>query len=357
MSRARLIFLALLPVILRCDALGWSGAQALEDLRPIRGAALGHVHKRGQGYGSEASARVARGLLAQGVNTVQLNPFGYQPSADVRTIRFDDPTLTDADLRAEIRALHAAGLRVMLAPHLWVGEELTPSVWRSQLRYSDSTTAAEWFAAYTRFILHYARIAREENVAIFAVGVELEGLAVHDAFFRELIAAVRRDGYRGALTYECEAWNAPNIRFWDALDFIGLNFYYSFEREVRRSDPRGFAELVRFLGAKLNRHYELGARLGKPVALTEFGYPSHPFAISRTSSWPATQTGRDDEAQITGLAALDLAMRQVGHPAGAIAWKYVSSLDSYERQAYPVDFTLNDKPAQAQLQQLFSALQ
>lgn len=354
--RRGLLWLVLICA-LRCDAPGWPGAQALRDLPPIRGAVLGHVHVRGLGYGSADSARVARKLLTHGVNTVQLNPFGYQPAADDRRILFSDPTLTDLDLRTEIRALHAAGLRVMLAPHLWVGDELTPSVWRSQLRYSDPAQAAEWFAAYSRFIRHYARIAREENVAIFAVGVELEGLTVHDGLFRELIAAVRRDGYRGALTYECEAWNAPNIRFWDALDFIGLNFYYSYEREVRRSDPRAFAELTRFLGAKLTQHYDLGTRLGKAVVLTEFGYPSHPLAISRTSSWPSTHATRDDEAQMTGLAAMDAAFRQVGHPAGAIAWKYVTSLDSYERRAYPTDFTLNDKPAEALLAPLFAGFQ
>lgn len=342
---------------LRCDALGWPGARPFDDLRPIRGAAVGHVHVRGLGYGSAAAARVARGLPGLGITTVQLNPFGYQPSPEDRRILFADPTLTDLDLRKEIRALHAAGFSVMLAPHLWLGDELTPSLWRSQLRYSDPAEAAEWFAAYSHFIRHYARIAREENVAILAVGVELEGLTVHDSLFRELIAAVRSDGYRGASTYECEAWNAPNIRFWDALDFIGLNFYYSFSREVRRSDPQAFAELTQFLGAKLTRHYDLGARLGKPVVLTEFGYPSHPLAISRTASWPSEHATRDDEAQMTGLAALDAAFQQVGHPAGAIAWKYVTSLDSYERKAYPTDFTLNGKPAEALLAPLFADFQ
>ncbi|MBE7439401.1 MAG: hypothetical protein HS115_13155 [Spirochaetales bacterium] len=357
MRRAVLPLLLIFLIFLRCDALGWPGAQALEDLRPIRGAALGHVHVRGLGYGSAASARVSRSLLAHGLNTVQLNPFGYQPAARDRRITFSDPTLTDQDLRAEIRTLHGTGLRVMLAPHLWIGDELTPSVWRSQLRYSDPAEATEWFAAYSQFILHYARIAREENVAIFAVGVELEGLTVHDSLFRELIAAVRRDGYRGALTYECEAWNAPNIRFWDALDFIGLNFYYSFSREVRSSNPQDFARLTEFIGQKLRQHYDLGARLGKPIVLTEFGYPSHPLAISRTSSWPATHAARDDEAQMTGLAALDAAFRKVGHPAGAIVWKYVTALDSYERRTYPTDFTLNHKPAEALLAPLFAGFE
>ena len=312
----------------------------------FRGIALAHVHARTKGYGSGISRPLLVGLRKRGFNLIQLNPFGYQPSRSVRTISFADPTLRDDDLALEIRAIHGQGMQVMLAPHIWLGQDGAPAVWRSGLQYPDARELDEWFAAYRLFVLHYARIARVEHVAVLAVAVELEQLARHTERFRALIREIRAEGYRGLLTYECEAWNATNIGFWDDLDFIGLNFYYSHSREVRQRDRREFSELSEFLASRLRQHYAHGARIGKPVVLTEFGYPAHDRAISKTSAWPSRMTNRDDEAQRTGFMAMRRALALAGLPGGIIFWKYVTTLDSYEKANYPTDFIIQGKPAE-----------
>ena len=318
----------------------------------FRGVALAHVHRRGKGYGSGTSGVLIKDLRARGINLVQLNPFGYQPSPAQRTISFSDPTLTRADLTREIRAIHRAGLSVMLAPHIWIGHDASPAVWRSKLRYTEPHEVAEWFASYRKFILHYARIAIRERVAIFAVGVELEQLTVHVEQFRALIREIRSVGYQGLLTYECEAWNAKNIQFWADLDFVGLNFYYSHSVEAREKNGSDFGSLTKFLAAKLKAHYAHAHSVGRPVVLTEFGYPGHDLAVSKTSAWPSSMSTRDDEAQRTGFAAMRDALKIAGTPHGIVFWKYVTTLDSYERDNYATDFIVQGKPAEQVLTEI-----
>ena len=351
-TRAAPSFIASQVLLVGC-AFG-CGQSARVQLEPMhfRGVALAHVHRRGKGYGSGVSNRLLKRLRARGMNLIQLNPFGYQASQQERSISFADPTLTERDLRKEIRAVHALGLKVMLAPHLWLGQEETPHFWRSHLKYTDPHEAAEWFDAYGRFLLHYARIARDERVAVFAVGVELEQLTRHTDRFRALIRQVRALGYRGLLTYECEAWNVKNIKFWNDLDFIGLNFYYSFDREVREADGPEFQKLTEFLSQKLEEHYDFGARIGRPVVLTEFGYPGHHLATSKTSAWPSTMRKQDDEAQRTGFSAMRAAFRKAGKPHGIIFWKYVTTLDSYEKKNHATDFILEGKPAEVVMEDM-----
>lgn len=324
---------------------------------PILGAALAHVHMPDHGYGSGKSTPILRRLKSFGANTIQLNPFGYQASLAERRIQFDDPTLTRDALVREIQAIHAAGLKVMLAPHIWVNQSATMP-WRSQVYYSDEREANQWFESYTKFILHFANIAKETGVAIFSVGVELEAMAKYEGHFRSLIREIRLLGFKGLITYECEAWNAENIRFWDDLDFIGINMYYSYPHEPRGTDDLRFPGLVNFQKKKLAMHAAHASRVGKPLVITEFGYPSHALAISQTSAAPDSIRQRDDMAQKTGFEAFSAAIADL--PAdtravfrGIIVWKYVTTLDSYERRAWEKDFILQEKPAEALIAPLF----
>ena len=316
----------------------------------IRGAALAHVHVRGKGYGSGTSAALLKRLSLHGINLIQLNPFGYQPAVHDRRILFNDATLSDEDLKREIQAVHANGMKVMLAPHIWLDQRHN-APWRSQLDYQNPDEILQWFAAYEKFILHYANIARETKAEIFAVGVELERLAKNADAFRRIIRNVRANGYAGLITYECEAWNAENIAFWDDLDFIGLNMYYAFGAEPRTESDHKFHELVAFQQQKLLFHARHAQRLGKPWIITEFGYPAHDKAISQTSAWPDRMQARDDQAQYIGFRAMEFAlthMKDQAPPqaAGIIFWKYVTTLDSYEAKNYATDFILQGKPAE-----------
>ena len=160
------------------------------------------------------------------------------------------------DLRALVAAAHAAGLGVMVKPHLEMRGYEPSQQERSVLRGSDeaarralfqrleSRFAAagvsdhgriemqseqdwrRWFASYEAYLLPYARQAQESGAELFCVGREID-LTVRrrEADWRRLIGRVRQE-FHGPLTYSANFDDWQEIGFWDALDFIGVSAYF-----------------------------------------------------------------------------------------------------------------------------------
>jgi hypothetical protein len=315
----------------------------------IKGAALAHVHVRGKGYGSLADRSIYRHLKTMDIDAVQFNPFVYQPSTTEPELIDTDHTLTAEDMRDEIRYAKANGFKVMVAPHLWPGGGYPPPVWRSQMDFADRAKLRAWFANYSKFILRQAEVARDAGADIFAVGVELETLARHEAEWRELIGRVRATGLKAKLTYECEAWNAENIKFWDDLDLIGLNFYYAYPAAFNPKSQTDKAKLVAFYRENLLRHEKHARQIGKPLLFSELGFPGHARAISKTADWTNNQNGRADAIQQLAFASMREAFTSISYFQGIFFWKYVTTLDSYEKHNYDVDFILQGKPAELEI--------
>ena len=85
-----------------------------------------------------------------------------------------------------------------------------------------------WFRSYRRFIQHYASLAERLDVDMLSVGLEYRSLdgPAHAADWRRVIRAVRAR-FSGSLTYGAngaDAWT--RVRFWDALDLIGIDAYF-----------------------------------------------------------------------------------------------------------------------------------
>ncbi len=362
-----------------------------------RGATVAHVHDRQQGYGSGRTLELYAHLKRLGVNSIQLNTFAYQPRNESTTLRWDDPTLTFEDLAKEIRTARAQGLRVLVKPHVWVGGWTgdAAELWRSKIRFADDAPADAWFASYAEFLLPQARIAEREGASAFVVGTELVGLTHprHSRRWRDLIAQVR-NVYSGDLSYACEAWNAKNITFWDALDAIGLDFYYGYpppespglppleyvnvsakpgqnpeQAAAPRLAPNGVADLAQFYRRKLDEHFAQARRLRRPLWLTEIGFPSHELAVRTPHAWPDPKLAVATELQAQGYRALLMAMRMnaandadttgaanaPGYPQGMWIWKYATALDSYEGRNYKRGFHVRRKPAEAVVREIFQS--
>lgn len=352
----------------------------LEEYRfgPLKykGAAVAHVHRRGAGYGSGRTAVLYKNLKKLGYNSVQLNTFAYQAHNQSTELQWNDPTLTAEDLILEIRAAHAADFRVLLKPHIWVGgwDSVGAGQWRANIDFDESEKLDAWFAEYARFILPQARLAEEQGVAAFAVGTELVRLThpKNESRWRDLIREVRAV-YSGEITYACEAWNARKIPFWDAVDAIGLDFYYGYPQKdntTGKDDSLAFhepttEELAAFYRKKLSGHFAHAASLRRPLWLTEVGFPSHDRAIQTPHAWPAPEYAVDAERQKKAYDALRIALsgtnitgregeaNSPGYPQGMWIWKYTTALDNYEQQNYERGFNMQDKPAEQLIQRIF----
>ena len=154
-----------------------------------------------------------------------LNPFAYQQTVEDPLLLFgEDPP--DHELRHGIREARRLGLKVMLKPHVWVRQQSTRE-WRGTIGQDSEEGWRQWWEHYESFILHYARLAAQEEVEIFCIGVELSRAArERPKDWRRLIARVRK-AYPGPLTYAANWWEEYDLlEFWRALDYIGINAFF-----------------------------------------------------------------------------------------------------------------------------------
>jgi len=194
---------------------------------------------------------------------------GRIAATDIRPL--ENKTPPDEDVAAMIGLAHELGLEVMLKPHI----DLVRKYWnrpRIGTTWKDDPDARDaWFASYQAFIFHYAEIAEAEGVEQFAVGTELAGTTGQTERWREVVQGVR-DRFSGTLTYAALFTGEESaIRWWDAVDLIGVDAYWTMTDE---DDPT-IEELKASWTPVLQQMAELSERWdGKPVLFTEIGYRS-----------------------------------------------------------------------------------
>lgn len=237
-------------------------------------------------YGSKVAARVLAELPGFGVNSVALVPYASQRPEDAE-LSFPLRMERDELILATAKIAHAEGLRVLLKPQVWIrGGGLYPG----SLRYDDPRDRARWFASYARFVEHYAKLATRIEADMFCVGVELAQLSPHEREWRELIALARAH-YSGPVVYAANFGEEfESVRFWDALDYIGLDNYYPLPDD-RSTDA---------VAARIEQVYR---RYRKPVLFTEAGFAT--YERSHEKPWDDEPGGAlSPEAQARNVEAL-----------------------------------------------------
>jgi hypothetical protein len=218
-------------------------------------------------YSKPESDRSLVALSSIGANWVSLIALWYQDTWLNTTIYpEDDHTPPDDSVIHAIRTIHGLGMKVMLKPQVdlidtgnghWIGNILPDDV-------------QKWFDSYRNFILHYAQLAKAEGVEQFSVGNELESMTkpIYSSYWIEIIAAIRQS-YNGPLVYSAQGedmeWKW--ITFWDKLDYVGINAYFSL---TNKKDPT-LEELRHGWIQYLDDIESLQRTVKKPVVFTEGG--------------------------------------------------------------------------------------
>ncbi|MEO5988795.1 MAG: hypothetical protein ABIU54_03815 [Candidatus Eisenbacteria bacterium] len=330
------------------DSLARHGQQALalQGPRPWRladgfqrGVCLAHSVSLEHGYLSAECGRELTGLQRMGANWVSITPFGYVPSLNTPEIfpsSSGGPDEESDEAVAECAArARANGQRVWLKPHLWtrgwVGDlAFTPQGWE------------QFFDRYREFILHWALLAEREGMDGLFVGHELvSSTRAHPQKWRALIADVRRV-YKGSISYGANWDEVQRIDFWDAVDLVGVSFYFPLAERPTR-EPAVLRVGARKALATLK---PIAARTGRPVLLAEVGYA--PMAAAAVRPWEEGEGPPDLETQRACYAAVIDAMEPEDWIAGAFWWKWFTSSSI----GGPADasFTPRGKPAQQVLE-------
>jgi hypothetical protein len=230
------------------------------------------------GYSSTNTAGALRGITSVGAGWVQIVPTWYQPTRTSSEIGPTDSSVNDNDVRHVIGLARGQGLKVLLKPHVDPGD----GTLRTRIEPSDRDA---WFRSYQAFITHYADLARELGVDQFAVGTELRGLSGDRDRWLAVIQELR-SRYRGSLIYAANHDEYPDVMFWDAVDVVGIDAYWSLSSEPTVD----VSQLESAFAPIRDSVAEFAARVNRRILFTEAGYPSQ--VGSATEPWYASPSGR-----------------------------------------------------------------
>ena len=306
--------------------------------------------------GDSITAEALEPLRHDHVTWLAQTPFGWQGGAAEPAIRtnFGRPSgrwglwgESDAGIAYTTRLARSRGIRTLLKPHLWVRG---PSAWPGDINMSNAGDWDAWFTDYAAFILHYAALAEVEHLDGLCIGTELQHATepAHEKAWRNLIKQVR-GVYHGPLTYAAN-WSGEyeQIRFWDALDYVGIQAYFPLSTQARPP----LDSLLRGWQPHLQKLARWQQKINKPVVFTEVGYKTTPDAAAKPWEWPerlAAVAPADEATQARCYEALFRACWGLPWLKGMFIWKWYPSLQADGPARRHADFTPQHKPAEAVL--------
>ncbi len=241
-----------------------------------------------------------------------------------------EPTVTDDEIVWAIREAHSLGMQVCLKPVVNVAD----GTWRAHIGFFDWDVPGEpswtqWFASYTEFILHSARIAEAEGCAMLCIGCEMVRADGQEAHWRTLIAAVR-EVYSGLVTYNCDKYQEDHVTWWDAVDVISSSGYY----------PTGTWD------QQLDRIERVVHSVDKPFLFMEAGCPSREGSAQLPNDWNLVGAPSGEE-QARYYREMFAACRARSWVRGLMLWDWPAELYAVAEAAANDDYCPFGKPAAA----------
>jgi len=198
----------------------------------IKGYTWGWNSKRGD-YRTGAAAESMKRLADTGTEWITLAYMCHMPAWNKPGILWGDkdPTMvSDAEIRRAIAMARKLKLKVILKPVVDLKAPAPKGKWRGVIDFTtadgkpDEAAWNTWWANYSAYILHHARIAQETRCEMFCVGCELRSTERFETQWRQLIEKVR-EVYTGPLVYNGMFETMWFVRWWDDVDVLGLSAY------------------------------------------------------------------------------------------------------------------------------------
>jgi len=162
-------------------------------------------------------------------------------------------------------------------PKQWAPATLEPCQGVDKQEWRVSTSHGNWHTwhkVWQLYMVQFAALAQKVNADMLGIGLEINKAQspTHDAAWRDLIAAVRKV-YKGSLTYGADKGTEVQVTWWDALDVIAIDGYYSLSKlavpAAQRSTvfAKAWEKLEGGLRALHNKYH-------KPIMFSEIAYRS-----------------------------------------------------------------------------------
>ncbi len=297
----------------------------------VRGMTWGWVGTRGQWATPEAAESMRLMVERVGTTWTCVAFAAWQDTVFSTEVRFREaPTVADDEVVWAIREAKSLGQQVVLRPIL----NVTDGTWRAHINFFDVDVPcepkwSEWFASYTAFIVHYARIAQAEGADMFCVGCEMVQTDRRADEWRAVVAAVR-EVYTGIVTYNCDKYQESNVTWWDAVDVISSSGYYPIDD----------------WDAQLDRIEAVVRREGKPFFFMEAGAMSTEGSQHLPNSW-ALAGAVSQEAQRDWYEAMFAACDRRDWVGGWVLWDWKARLYPLAEAGSDGEYSLYGKLAES----------
>jgi endonuclease YncB( thermonuclease family) len=213
--------------------------------------------------------------------------------------------------------------------------------WRGDIAPSNRL---EWFRNYGRHLGHWADIAADCGASMLVVGSELSSMEKDEDRWRALIHGIRLR-FSGMLSYSANWDHLTTIRFWDALDLVGMTGYHSL---TAKDDPTR-SEIVAAWRPIRDRILALHRETGRPFVFTELGYASQDginkdpwnYLMSKIPDW--------EEQADCYRAFFEVWSGSPPGYRGAYFYNWWQNLDPDDR----LNYSIRGKPAEAVIRDAF----
>jgi hypothetical protein len=292
----------------------------------------------GHEWGTDDMATSLDELASLGVNWIAIHPYASIREDGMVAYRPIDPDNPPEWLVRPIREAHARDMKVLIKPHLayWG----SPFSWRGEIAFATEADWQRFFTSYERWITDVAAATAAADA--FAVGTELDKTLHRETDWRRVITTVRTHS-PAALTYAANWTDFERVPFWDALDAVGVQAYFPLVTgttlPTEAALTAGWAAIVRRLTA-------IADTTGKPVVLTELGYPRSEKAARQP--WVAEDHAGFEALQLAALSAALRAVDSEPRIVGGFLWKW------FPGERLPRDFAMQQPAARALIEATWS---
>ncbi|MGN1180071.1 MAG: glycoside hydrolase family 113 [Suilimivivens sp.] len=266
-----------------------------------------------------------------GANFITLVPNGLQETPQSEEISYmNDANVSDEELIAMIQYAHKIDLQVALKPTV----NCKNGAWRAYINFFDKDVHCEpkwsnWFASYTAFQLHYAKIAEETGCEMFLAGCEMVMSQRREKEWRKLISDIK-SVYSGPVSYNTDKYQEDTITWWDCVDVISSSGYYptnDWEQELDRIE------------AVVNK-------FNKPFFFAECGCMSTQGSSKAPNDW-RVHGDVDLKEQADWYTAMFEACKKRSWVGGFCLWDWAWKQYPASKAASNGGYDIYEKPAQA----------
>nr|WP_271544812.1 hypothetical protein [Pelobium sp.] len=247
-------------------------------------------------------------------------------------------------VKTNVKQAHQAGLKVMIKPQVWMQRG-----WIGDFDLNTEEDWKIWEADYEKYMMHFVKIAAEDNVEMICLGTEYRNAVKKRPQFWIKLAADIRKVYKGKLTY-CANWDDyTDVKFWKSLDYIGISGYFP----LSDAQTPSVASLEKAWKPYKEQLKIYSQKQERPILFTEFGYRSMDQAAWRSWELEYQERPVNNQAQANAYEALFKTFWKEDWFAGGFAWKWYPTFRRIDPKNNH-DWTPQNKPAEQIIKTYYS---